>query len=162
MSDKKIDLSAFIPEGWEGKLPPCMIQVDPEGNMSHDGAPMIHQGIIELIHESVHLEDGHYIVRLGEQACELEVADTFYVVSRIDVDGENIGLTLNDGSSEELDLASLYIGGNDVMYCTVKNGGFPARFARKAYYQMTEMVQEAGEGFDLVLGGKRVPLAVKG
>ncbi len=161
MSENKIDLSAFIPEGWEGKLPPCMIQVDTEGNMSHEGAPMVHPGIIELIFESVHLEDGHYIVRLGKQACELEVADTFFVVASVDVEGEGISVTLNDGSSEALDLASLYIGKNDVMYCAVKGSEFPARFVRKAYYQMADMVEEAGEGFALVVGDKRVPLRVE-
>lgn len=161
MSQDKIDISAFIPEGWEGKLPPCQIQVDRDGQMSHNGAPLVHPTIIKLIFASVHLEDGHYIVRLDDQACELEVADTFFVVARAEPAGESVRLTLNDGSTEQLDPQSLWIGRNEVLYCRVKGGRFPARFTRPAYYQMAELVVEAEGGFALLLGGRRWPLEVR-
>jgi len=152
------DLSAFIPPGWQGKLPPCQIQVAADGKLYHNGAPLVHPTIIKLIYESVHLEEGHYIVRLDNQACELEVADTFYVVSRVEFKGDAAVITLNDGSREELDPASLRLGDNEIIYCTVKNGGFPARFLRQAYYQLAEKIVEHGEGFALELGGERWPL----
>jgi hypothetical protein len=152
------DLGAFIPEGWEGKHPPCLIQVDAEGRMSHHGAPLIHPGILELIYESVHLEDGLYVLRMGKQVCQLEVADTFFVVARAEVAAGTVTLLLNDGSSETLDPQSLWIGPQEVLYCRVKQGGFPARLLRAAYYQVAELVAEGPEGFVLELGGARHPL----
>jgi hypothetical protein len=157
------DFGAYIPEGWEGKHPPCLIQVDPEGRLSHHGAPLIHPGILELIYESVHLEDdGLYVLRLGKQVCQLEVADTFFVVARAELSGDALTLTLNDGSQEPLDPASLWIGRDEVLYCRVKQGRFPARLLRPAYYQVAELVAEGPEGFALELGGRRYPLLPRG
>ena len=153
------DLSAFIPAGWTGKLPPCLIQVSPEGELSTNGAPLIHPGIRELIFASVHLEDGVYLLRLGRQQCQLEVADTFFVVRGVDLGPDQATLTLNDGSREALDPASLGMGDNGVLYCRVKAGAFPARFLRQAYYQLAAAVVETGDGFALRLGGRDHPIA---
>ena len=159
MDQNKPDLSAFMPPGWTGKYPPCQIQVSPEGEMSSQGRPLVHPTIIKLIFQSVHLEDGHYIVRLDNQACELEVADTFFVVSRVEFSGEGATLTLNDAGTEPLDPATLRLGDNGIIYCQVKGGAFPARFGRAAYYQLAERISEEDAGFVLDLGGKKYPLA---
>jgi len=161
MSQDKPDLSAFMPEGWTGKYPPCQIQVNAEGELQHDGAPLVHPTIIKLIFQSVHLEDGHYIVRMDNQACELEVADTFFVVSRVEFAGEGATLTLNDSTSEPLDPKSLSLGDNGIVYCRVKGGSFPARFGRAAYYQLADKIAEKGEGFALVLGEQSWELGQK-
>jgi len=152
------NLDDLIPPGWTGKLPPCQIQVTPEGELFHNGAPLIHPGILELIYASVHLEDGVYLLRIGEQACQLEVADTFHVVKSADLGPEAVSLALNDGSRESLDPASLWLNGEGVLYCRVKAGIFPARFLRQAYYQLAGGFVEDGEGFALELGGRRWPL----
>ena len=148
------DLSAFMPAGWTGKLPPCLIQVSPEGELSTNGAPMIHPGILELIFASVHLEDGVYLLRVGQQQCQLEVADTFFVVKSAALGPEGATLTLNDGSREPLDPAGVWLGDNGVLYCRVKAGAFPARFNRQAHYQIAEAIVESGDGFALRLGGR--------
>ena len=158
MSQPLDDLASFIPPGWQGKLPPCLIQVNAEGELSHHGAPLIHPGILELIYQSVHLEDGVYLLRVGQQSCQLEVEDTFFVVRGAQAHGGQVLLTLNDGSSEPLDPASLWIGPQEVLYCRVKAGAFPARFLRQAYYQIAQLIVEDGDGFALALGGQRYPL----
>lgn len=153
------DLSAFIPAGWSGKLPPCLIQVSPEGELSTNGAPLIHPGILELIFASVHLEDGIYSLRVGKQQCQLEVADTFFVVKSVSLGAEGAALTLNDGSTEPLDPATVWLGDNGVLYCRIKAGAFPARFNRQAYYQIAEAIVESGDGFALRLGGRDQAIA---
>ncbi len=158
MSQTPPDLNAFIPPGWQGKLPPCLIQVNAQGQMHHQGAPLIHPGILELIYQSVHLEDGVYLLRIGQQSCQLEVEDTFFVVRLAHPEDDQVQLTLNDGSREPLDPASLWIGPQEVLYCRVKGGAFPARFLRQAYYQLAELIEEQGQGFALALGGRRYPL----
>ena len=154
----KNDLSAFIPQGWEGKYPPCLIQVDENGKLFHDGAPMIHPGILELIYESVYFEDGVYSLKVGKQSCQLEVADTFHVVTRAEFTGSGVVLTISDGSSEPLEPDSLWIGNGEVLYCMIKGGKFPARFLRQAYYQITERLVEHDGGFALDIGGRIHPL----
>jgi hypothetical protein len=135
--------------------------VDKDGKLWHNGAPMIHPGILEMIFESVCLEEGDYILRMGQQACQLEVADTFYVVQRAERDGDRVRLSLNDGSEEILEPSSLWIGEDDVIYCLVKDGGHSARFLRSAYYQLTQWVEQEDDGFALVLGETRYPLREK-
>ncbi|MFH2127544.1 MAG: hypothetical protein ABIK12_13570, partial [Pseudomonadota bacterium] len=90
-----------------------------------------------------------------------EVADTFFVVSRVEFSGEGATLTLNDSTSEPLDPKSLSLGENGIVYCRVKGGSFPARFGRAAYYQLAEKIVEQGEGFALVLGEKSWELGQK-
>lgn len=161
MADQLSDLGAYIPEGWTGKLPPCQIQVDADGKMWHDGAPMIHPKIVALIYDSVHLdEDGVYFLEVDGKRCQLEVADTFHVVNGVSLQGGTAMLTLNDGRSEPLDPATLAVGRDDVLYCRVKGGGFPARFSRAAYYQLAERIVEQAGGFALELGGRRHPIAM--
>lgn len=159
MPEQPPDLASFIPPGWQGKLPPCLIQVNEEGELSHDGAPLIHPGILELIYQSVHYEDGIYLLRIGQQSCQLEVADTFHVVRRAQAEAEGLLLTLNDGSRETLAPQTLRLGDNGVLYCQVRGGAFPARFGRQAYYQAAEHIEERGQGFALVLNGQEYPLA---
>jgi hypothetical protein len=158
MTEQRVDLSEFMPEGWEGKLPPCMIQVDVEGRLLHNGVPLIHPGILEMIYDSVCLEDGVYLLRMDGRTCELEVADTFYVVRGVDPAEGALRLEFNDGSSENLDPTSLWVGPGDVLYCRIKGGEHRARFLRPAYYQIAKFIEEQGDGFALVLGGESFPL----
>ena len=157
MTQKTPDLSAFIPPGWEGKLPPCQIQVNTQGELYHNGAPLIHPGILELIYQAVRYQDGVYLLEMDGKRCQLEVADTFWVVRSLDRRGDTLLLTLNDGNQEELDPSSLWIGPQDVIYCRVK-GGLPARFTRQAYYQLAAFIEEDGDGFALRLGERSYPL----
>ena len=162
MNAQPPDLKDMIPEGWTGKLPPCLVQVNREGELLHNGAPIIHPAILETFFSSVHYEDGIYLLRAQGQECQLEVADTFFVVRGVREEPGGLRVTLNDGSSESLDLDSLRIGQGDVIYCQVKEGVFPARFLRPAYYQLAQWIIEEGEGFVLVVGSRRVPLRPEG
>lgn len=158
MSELPGDIMSFIPPDWQGGLPPCLIQVNAQGELSHQGAPLIHPGILELIYQSVHYQDGVYLLKIGKQSCQLEVEDTFWVVRGASQRDQGVLLTLNDGSQEPLDPSSLWIGPREVLYCRVKAGAMPARFLRQAYYQIAEMIEEEGDGFALVLGATRHPL----
>lgn len=159
--DKKLDLSHFMPPGWKGKYPPCQIQVDADGDLYGEGRPMIHPGIIELIYESVHKEDDFYYLEVDGKRCQLEVEDTFYVVTSVAEADGGLKVSLTDGSSEDLDPTSLWVGEGDVIYCLVKGGEHPARLRRQAYYQLAAWIAEDGEGFALDFGGRRYPLERK-
>ncbi len=147
-------------------LPPCMIYVSKEGKWYHEGAEIIHRPIFLWMIQSLEkTEDGLFIVHLNNQKCYLEVEDTPLVVQQVDLIREgsekqaHLRLTLNDESGEILDPDTLRINSESVLYCTVKNNQFPARFLRPAYYQIAENISEDGSGgFVLVLDDKRYPI----
>lgn len=159
MSDsKKLDMSDFMPEGWEGRYPPCQIRMAADGELWGEGRRMVHAGIMELIYESMHYEDEIYFLEVDGKRCQLEVDDTFYVVTAVSETEGGLQIALNDGSSEALDPATAWVGQNDVMYCRVKDGSMDARFKRQAYYQLAEWIDEDGDGFVLKVGGVGHPL----
>ena len=142
-------------------LPPCLIHVDLDGRMWHLGAEMTHEGINNLLRDNVSLDEyGNYIISLGGRRCFAEVDDTFFTITRVDdeygADGTLVSLilTLNDGTTENLDPAGLHQNRDNVMYARVKDGRFPARFLRRAYYQLSEFVKENGDRCVLPLGGR--------
>ncbi|MCG6535780.1 MAG: DUF1285 domain-containing protein, partial [Syntrophales bacterium LBB04] len=90
---------------------------------------------------------GRYLIRLAGEESYLEVEDTAFVISRIDLHSPGEGdacfhIWLSDDSREVLNLHTLFVGKGNVLYCRVKEGKFPARFQRQAYYQLGEHVQE--------------------
>ena len=147
-------------------IPPCMIFVSKDGKWYHEGAEIIHRPIfLWLIQSLEKTEDNLFIVHLNNQKCYLEVEDTPLVVQKVDLirEGpeapEQIRLALNDDSQEELDPGTLRVNADSVLYCQVKNGQFPARFLRPAYYQLAEhIVEDTNEGFALLLDDKRYPV----
>jgi hypothetical protein len=91
------------------------------------------------------------------------VEDTAFVVSAVyktelPKDGhDNIHVLLTDDSLEILDLSTLQIGKDNVLYCRVKEGKFTARFSRKSYYQLAEFIEQSeNEGmFFIRLNGQK-------
>jgi len=150
-------------------LPPCMIFVSKEGKWYHEGAEIIHRAIFLWMIQSLEkTEEDLFIVHLNNQKCYLEVEDTPLVVQQVDLIREGPGeqshirLTLNDESREILDPETLRISSENVIYCTVKNGRFPARFLRPAYYQIAENITEDETGgFVLLLNNKKYPVPSK-
>ena len=96
------------------------------------------------------LEDGHYVITIDGQTCELEVADTFHVVSRVEFSGDTAAITLNDGTSEPLDPATLRMGDNGILYCQVKGRGLPGPLRPGGLLPD----RGAGRGFRLGVGGQ--------
>jgi hypothetical protein len=147
-------------------IPPCMIFVSKEGKWFHEGAEIIHRPIFLWMIQSLEkTEDGLFIIHLNNQKCFLEVEDTPLVVRQVDLIPEgqeeqaHIRITLNDESRETLDPGTLSISSESVLYCTVKNGQFPARFLRPAYYQIAENITEDNSGgFVLMLNEKKYPI----
>ncbi|MBW1730493.1 MAG: DUF1285 domain-containing protein [Deltaproteobacteria bacterium] len=152
------------PEPKIDDLPPCLIHIDKEGKWYHQGAEIIHPGFVQFFFEHMELDDkGRYVINWNGQRCYIEVEDTAYVVRQVDFSGgngkeERAILHLSDGSTEALAPETLFIGKEDVLYCQVKNGTFPARFLRPAYYQLAEKIMEEGGSFYLLLQGKKYPI----
>lgn len=141
-------------------MPPCFIFIDREGRWFHKGAEMIHRDIIRFFYDHMELEEsGGYVIMWGEERCSLDVEDTAFVVQRVgfmeDEGAQVFQLFLSDDTRELLLPETLFVGDEDVLYCKVKQGKFPARFHRPAYYQIAEFVQEEDGRFYLPLNGKK-------
>jgi len=141
-------------------IPPCFIFIDKEGRWFHKGAEMVRRDIVRFFCERLGMDSlGRYVIRWGPEHCYLDVEDTPFVVREVgfteDGGTQNFRLVLSDDSTELLDPATLFVGRESVLYCKVKEGGFPARFLRPAYYQLAEFFREENGGFYLPLNGEK-------
>lgn len=123
------------------------IKIDKEGIWYYRGAHMFRKDILCLFFDNLHLDDcGRYFVQMNQEICYLDVEDTAFVISAVyktensTGGNEQIEILLSDDCRETLDLTTLTVGKDNVMYCRIKDGKFPARFSRKSYYQLAQYI----------------------
>ncbi len=134
---------------FKGGFPPCLIYVDAEGDWYHKGAKIIRKDILRIFYDNLELTpSGLYVIRLKNEECYIENEDTPFVIQQVDVtteEGEQkiFKITLkNIDETEILDPSTLWVGNHNVLYCVIRNGKFPARFSRPAYYQLANYIEE--------------------
>ena len=146
---------------------PVQIRVDQEGDWFYEGRPIFRPEILALFYEQLRLrEDGRYCLEWQGECHPIEVEDTPFVITRVDKEEdpsgkERIVLSLKHVSEKEvLDPESLYVGKDNVLYCRIRMGRFPARFSRPAYYQIAQWIEpdSSGTGFVLPLNGNLYPI----
>jgi hypothetical protein len=105
--------------------------------------------------------DGRHIIAFADEIIYLDVEDTAFVVKAINKlaslenEKECIELLLSDGSKEKLEADTLRIGQDNVLYCSVKERRFDARFLRASYYQIANHIEYDSESdkYFIVLNG---------
>ena len=149
----------------EKLLPKCLIFIDKEGNWYHKGAPMVHKPFILDFYRNMSMDEhGRCVIQWDGQFCEVDIEDTPIVVRGVELQSEGehrkVVLDLSDETREELDLDSLWIGRENILYAKVRQGAMPARFLRPAYYQLMELLEhdEASGTYFIALGGRRKTL----
>jgi hypothetical protein len=70
-------------------------------------------------------------------------------------------LFLSDETQEDLSPETLYVGMENVLYCSVKADTFPARFDRPAYYQLAQNIEEGEESYFLRMNGKKYIIPIR-
>ncbi len=157
MDEKKDPREEMEPivESWEsGK-----IFLDKEGRWFHEGVEITHRLTVDLFSRSiVNDPDGGYRLQVGKEWAKISVEDTPYMVQMMELRQEQSIIRLNDQSIEDLDLKTLWVGKENVLYCRVKDREFPARFLRPAYYQIMSFLVQDETGFHLQIGEQRCPL----
>jgi hypothetical protein len=142
----------------------CEIKIDKEGVWYYRGAHMFRKDILCIFFENIKLDEcGKYLIELGEERCYLDVEDTAFVIEEVtkkkqqDDEHDQIYILLTDDTWEQLDLSTLYVGKDSVMYCRVKSGKFSARFSRKSYYQLAEFIEQEQkqDSFFISLNGEK-------
>ena len=111
---------------------------------------MFRKEILCVLFEHLKIDEGgKYLIELEGERYYLDVEDTAFVVgavykTQLPDDGQvKIDILLNDDSCEKLEMNSLHIGKDNVLYCRVKEGRFSARFSRKSYYQLSEFIEQS-------------------
>lgn len=139
-------------EDTKKEIPSIDIRIDKDGVWYYKGNEMFRKDIVELFYQSLESDQaGRYLIKNNEEAFYIEVEDAPYAVRSIEYSFNKkegtagINLLLSDNSIEELDPATLQIGKENVLYCSVKNNLFEARFTRKSYYQLAEYVKYDSE-----------------
>ena len=140
------------------------IKIDKEGIWYYKGAHMFRKDILCVFFENLKIDEcGKYLIELNEERCYLDVEDTVFVVgavykTNLSDDGRyQIDVLLTDDSCEKLEMSSLYIGKDNILYCRVKEGKFAARFSRNSYYQLAEFIEQSENGshFFINLNGEK-------
>ena len=127
---------------------------------------MLHRETIRLFYDHMTIDalERHVIEWQGDR-CTVDVEDTAFVVwgvrFRDEGQTERFLLHLSDDTREPLVPETLYVRKDNVLYCKVKQGRFPARFHRPAYYQLAQYVEEENGAFFLPLQGQKHPITKK-
>jgi len=119
-----------------------LIKIDKNGVWFYNGMEMFRKDIVKLFCDHLKRdESGKYIIELGDDRCLIEVEDVPYVVKAVYKKDKYIEILLNDSTTEKLDPSTLRVGMENILYCSVRNGKFEARFSRAAYYQIAEFIE---------------------
>jgi uncharacterized protein len=152
-------------------LLPSNILISKDGSWYFKGAEMYRKDIVKYFYENLkHNEAGRYYIELENDMASVEVEDVPFVVkavyrSRSENSGkEFFEIVLNEDSREELLPETLRVGDENVLYCSVKQNRFTARFSRAGYYQLSQYIEVEGDkdpSYYLLLNGLKYYINIK-
>ena len=148
-------LTPPLPDGWT--LPSFRIDVD--GDWYDGDVQITHPGVLANLRGNLRRDGEGYFIQTRVRI-RVRVDDAPLVVTRAEPWDGGLRLTLNDGTAEPLDPATLRLGAGDVPYATVKQGAFDARFTRAAAWQLLTLADydEASGAGKLRMSGGEWPL----
>jgi len=125
------------------------MRIDKEGIWYFRGEEMTRLDIVQYFYKHLRSDDkGSFYIEIDAERCSVDVEDVPYVITSVSLiptqcdDESCLVLSLSDGSREILDCKkSLRMGRDNVLYSTVREGKFEARFSRPAYYQLCRYIE---------------------
>jgi hypothetical protein len=126
------------------------IRINKEGIWYHGNNEIWRKEIVALFYDNLKLDiSGRYLIELGNEKCYIKVEDAPFVVKAVHLErGETdhgneevIYLHLSDDKFEHLDLNTLWVSAENILYCFIKNAVFKARFSRQSYYQIADYIE---------------------
>jgi uncharacterized protein len=118
------------------------IRVDAQGGFWHDGQRVTHPGLARSFAQWIDIdpESGRYILRNSVNWAFITVDDAPLVVRAVGHEGDDIVLSLSDGTQEPLRTDTVRVEPGDVPYCDVRGGKLPARFLPQAAFTLLELL----------------------
>ena len=138
----------------------CAIRIDKDGHWYYEDKEIINPQILSAFCDALEKDDdGRYRLVIEPEVCYVEVEDTPFVVASIRGDiHDGLSVLLNTAAVHKLDPATLSIGENNVLYCTLQDG-MKVRFTRAAYYTLALMMEEDDQGnITLKVNGTSYPI----
>ena len=130
------------------------LTVNSEGEWLHEGQEITHPGILANFMRNLRRDESGYFIQAGPVRISVEVADVPFVVVRVEAKGPALRLTINDGTQEPLDPATLRLTATGIPYCRIKGGRFEARLSRAAAYQLGGLIEyDEGTGVAILKVG---------
>jgi hypothetical protein len=142
--------------------------LDKEGHIWHEGTEITDPRFAATIHRNLQkTPDGRFLAKCQGENCYFEVEDVPYVVQDVafhkDAAGllNQVDLLFSGGFMEILDPTTLRVSAENVLYCQVRRGEFPARFTRNSYFKLTPFLGEDPQqhNYFLEMKRKRYPIA---
>ena len=159
------------PLDWSGALPPGLpagfsresrIRIDREGRLFHEGHLVEHTGLARGMMSWLtrHPGDGRWVLENGWDWCYLAVDDVPWVAGSARVVGDDLVVSLADGSEEPI--AALVVDADGVLRGAVKaaarGGPHPCKLSRTAQLSLIDHLVEGPDGVVLVLGARNISL----
>lgn len=134
------------------------VRLDNEGVWWQGDTRVTHPRVESLL--SRHLQRGAegWEVAVGNQRMVALVDDSPFYVIQCNESSTGWSLALNDGGTEQLDPAQLWITPENVIYTWVRGGRYLARFKRKAVHQLAERITQRNGVDGIEVGGAFHPI----
>ena len=133
-------------------------RLDTEGKLWHEGSVFDDPDILKFFMRKMELlPDGRCFALCQGEECYFEAEDTVYVVQSVQILPDRVVLHFQGDYQEDLDPKTLYVGKDNVLYCQVRGGSFAARFNRKPYLELAQLIEYDAEAkrYFLALTGQR-------
>jgi hypothetical protein len=133
------------------------IRVDRDGHIWHEGERVLHPGLARALASWIDLdEQGRYIMRNALDWCFIAVRAV-----RLETDpAVRVEVELSDDTTEPLDLATVHVDPDGVVYAHVRGAKLLASFDRQASFKFLEHVTTDGRGLmTFELGTMRVRIS---
>ena len=124
-----------------GPLPPGVlrylpVRIERDGTWTHEGAEIVHPEVLAALRAGLRLDgEGRYFIEVEGKRAGIEVVDVPFVVRGVrsvpapPPRAVRFRILLNDGTEEDLNLATIRVAPGDVIYCAVRDGRFEARLS---------------------------------
>jgi hypothetical protein len=126
------------------------IRVDRDGHIWHEGERVLHPGLARTLAHWIDIdEQGRYVMRNALDWCFVTVDHTPLVVRAVRLETDpamRVEVELSDDSSEALDLSTVQVDPDGVVYAHVRGGKLLARFDRQPSFKFLEHVDTDDRG----------------
>ena len=130
------------PSTW--KLP--QLAIDRDGAWHAEEGEIEHAGLLASLRANLQVDAQGHFLQIGPARVPVDVEDAPFTVVRVEVEGGQPSVILNDLSREALGVETLVFGPGEIPYCRVRDGRFDARFTAAAAWQLLQHVEPDSSG----------------
>lgn len=133
------------------------IVLDAQGRWFEDGVLVENPQVVAAFNRWIaKAPDGRYCLKNSVNWAYVEVQGAPVFVESLSVVEGGVELHLSDERVEVLSAPSLRQDAQGALYCDVRGGELPAKFSRRATFELAPLLDEDAEGVFLMVGAHKV------